>query len=68
ADVLVTGDVKHHEALHALDRGLAVLDAGHYATERPVLDQLANALRDALPDTIHVYVSALHTDPFSPPC
>ena len=33
ADVLVTGDVKYHEAREAEDRGIALLDAGHFATE-----------------------------------
>lgn len=35
ADALVTGDVTHHRARAALDRGLIVLDPGHIATERP---------------------------------
>lgn len=35
ADVLVTGDVPHHRAVRALDLGLAVVDPGHTATERP---------------------------------
>jgi dinuclear metal center YbgI/SA1388 family protein len=33
ADVLVTGDVRHHLALDALELGLALIDAGHHATE-----------------------------------
>jgi dinuclear metal center YbgI/SA1388 family protein len=33
ADVLVTGDVRHHAALDALELGLALVDAGHHATE-----------------------------------
>jgi dinuclear metal center YbgI/SA1388 family protein len=33
ADVLVTGDVRHHAALDALELGLALIDAGHHATE-----------------------------------
>ena len=33
ADVLVTGDVRHHLALDALELGLALVDAGHHATE-----------------------------------
>jgi len=41
ADVLVTGDVKYHDAQEAQNLGLAVLDAGHFATERPVLDTIA---------------------------
>ena len=35
ADVLVTGDVGHHRARAALDAGLAIVDPGHAATERP---------------------------------
>ncbi len=44
AEVLVTGDVDHHQALDALARGLALLDAGHYHTERPVLARLKGLL------------------------
>lgn len=40
ADVLVTGDVSHHRAREALERGLAVIDAGHIPTERPGLEAL----------------------------
>lgn len=47
ADVLVTGDVKYHEARGAQARGLALLDAGHFATERIMVRELAAALRKA---------------------
>lgn len=33
ADVFLTGDVGHHTALDAAALGVAVVDAGHYATE-----------------------------------
>lgn len=50
ADVYVTGDLKYHQVQTALAHGLALIDAGHYATERPVLrlvaERLAAALRD----------------------
>lgn len=46
AEVLVTGDLKYHAALAASELGLAVIDAGHFGTERPVLDRLAAYLRD----------------------
>jgi putative NIF3 family GTP cyclohydrolase 1 type 2 len=42
--VLVTGDVKYHEARLAEDLGLALLDAGHFATERLAADELAARL------------------------
>ena len=35
ADVLVTGDVRHHDARLAERKGLAIVDPGHAATERP---------------------------------
>ena len=33
ADVLITGDLRHHVALDALELGLHLIDAGHHATE-----------------------------------
>ncbi|WP_378953812.1 Nif3-like dinuclear metal center hexameric protein [Pelosinus sp. sgz500959] len=44
ADVLVTGDVKYHEAQDALAAGIAVIDAGHFATEQPVVSHVAEYL------------------------
>ena len=35
ADVFVTGEVRHHEALAAVDQGLPLIEAGHYETEHP---------------------------------
>lgn len=40
ADVLVSGDLRHHAARHALDSGLSLIDAGHAATERPGCERL----------------------------
>lgn len=34
ADVLITGDIDHHEGLDSLEQGLAVIDAGHYGLEK----------------------------------
>ncbi|MEX2550584.1 MAG: Nif3-like dinuclear metal center hexameric protein [Nitriliruptoraceae bacterium] len=33
ADVYVTGDLRHHVTLDAVEQGLALIDAGHHATE-----------------------------------
>ncbi|MEA3399925.1 MAG: Nif3-like dinuclear metal center hexameric protein [Armatimonadota bacterium] len=69
ADVLVCGDLTHHDALDALAVGLAVIDAGHYATERPVVGRLAKALQDRLGSEVTVVESAVVTDPFAgEPC
>ncbi len=40
ADVLVTGDVSHHDARDALGRGLSVIDVGHVPGERPGVARL----------------------------
>lgn len=42
ADVLITGDVKYHEALDAKAAGICLIDAGHFPTENllmPVLKE-----------------------------
>ncbi len=44
AEVLITGDVKYHEARLAEELGLAVIDAGHFATEALAVAGLAAAL------------------------
>jgi len=48
-DAYVTGDVKYHEAQAALERGLAVIDAGHHGTEHGIVPVIAARLRAALP-------------------
>lgn len=46
AEVLITGDVSHHTARAAQDLGLAVIDAGHAATERPGVAALYAAVSE----------------------
>jgi putative NIF3 family GTP cyclohydrolase 1 type 2 len=44
ADVLVTGDVKYHDARDALDLGIALIDAGHFPSEIIMVDDVAERL------------------------
>ncbi len=67
ADVLVTGDVRHHAALDALELGLAVIDAGHHATEvaaMPVFAQRVAAAGAARGLTATVALSEAMTTPW----
>lgn len=48
ADCLLTGDVKYHEAMTALDHGLLLLDAGHFGTEHLVVELLLKAFEEKL--------------------
>ena len=50
AQAFVTGDVKYHEAQAAVENKIHVVDAGHFATEFPIVHELANYLRDELKD------------------
>jgi len=48
ADVLVTGDVGHHDALQAETLGMALIDAGHFHTEKKAFALFGNHFRDLL--------------------
>ena len=48
-DVYVTGDVDYHDAHTALQKGVAVIDAGHAGTEKWIIPALAAFLRMKFP-------------------
>ncbi len=48
AQVFISGDIKFHDAQKAACSGLALIDAGHDATERPVLPVLAGFLKERM--------------------
>lgn len=49
ADVLVTGDIGHHDGLDAVEQNLAVIDAGHYGTEYIFIEDMRQFLAEKLP-------------------
>lgn len=64
AQVYLTGDIKYHEAQEAESRGLAIVDAGHYATEVPVIKEVVNYLQNSFANKLKVFSSQINTDPF----
>lgn len=45
ADVLITGDIDHHEGIDAVAQGLSIIDAGHYGLEKifiPYMEEYLN--------------------------
>ncbi len=46
ADVLITGDMQHHDILDAVEAGLGIIDAGHFATESLMIPAMAAYLRE----------------------
>lgn len=58
-DTYVTADVKYHQFLEARERGLNLIDAGHFPTENVVVTPVAEEIRRKAPK-LQVFVSARH--------
>lgn len=54
AQVLLTGDIKYHEARDAQDLGLNMIDAGHDLTERVIVPVLVEYLRQELKEKVNI--------------
>ena len=50
ADVLITGDIGHHDGIDAWAQGLAVIDAGHYGIEHIFIQDVKDYLGQKLPE------------------
>src|SRR5579883_982088 len=50
ADAFITSDVRHHEFLDAGAAGIALIDAGHAATETPGMRRLAEKIGARFPE------------------
>lgn len=46
ADAYVTGEIKHHEMLYAKEKGVTVIEAGHFETENPSMTALKDKLEN----------------------
>lgn len=60
---LITGDVDYHKGQMAVDLGLTVIDAGHYYTEVPVLEELKRYLDGEIKGT-EIFVTNINTCPY----
>lgn len=59
ADVLITGDIGHHEGLDALANGLAVIDAGHYGLEHIFVKNIMQYFTENIAETV-VFGEEIH--------
>lgn len=48
ADVLITGDIGHHEGIDSEAQGLSIIDAGHYGIEHIFVEDMGQYLRGNL--------------------
>jgi len=63
-DVLITGDIKYHDAQYAKEMGMCLIDAGHYYTERTFSKNFAAKLRKITSDKINIIESKINLNPF----
>lgn len=50
ADLFLSGRLGYHRMLDAPEEGMCMIEAGHYATEAPVLSRLEEMVRELVPD------------------
>ena len=60
-DTFVTADIKYNQFWDARALGMNLIDAGHFATENPVVAVLAEKIAAAFPG-IQVKISETHRD------
>lgn len=58
ADVLITGDVKHHDGQHAAEIGLMILDIGHFHSEKAILMAMAEWVEEISGARAHVVMNS----------
>ena len=67
-DVFITSDIRYHEAMDAIDKNIALIDATHYATENIIVPVLADYLRKKLENRgikdVEVLESSVDGQPF----
>jgi dinuclear metal center YbgI/SA1388 family protein len=64
ADLFLTGELRHHDALEAARNGMTVVCTLHTNSERGVLPRLKERLFKELPD-LSVMISEMDADPFT---
>lgn len=60
AQVLVTGDIGHHEGIDAAAQGLTIIDAGHYGTEYIFIEDMKTFLENKWQDVDVIAATVKH--------
>ncbi|KRQ86635.1 putative GTP cyclohydrolase 1 type 2 [Caloramator mitchellensis] len=61
-DCLITGDIKHHDALDAISAGLCLIDIGHYGSEFAAMNYLKDLIEERF--GIETVLTNINTNPF----
>lgn len=64
-DVLITGDVKYHDAQLAKEAGISIIDAGHYGTEISFVQNMTEKLDQLIGGKVEIIPSKVIINPFT---
>lgn len=62
-DLLITGDMKYHQAMDAMEMGMSVIDCGHYGSEHIFADSIKVFLKESL-ENMEIIISENIINPF----
>jgi dinuclear metal center YbgI/SA1388 family protein len=63
-DTFVTGEARFHSAIEARQQGINLILLGHYSSERPAVEKLANLIQQQFTD-LEVFASRNESDPLT---
>lgn len=63
-NLFITGDIKHHDAVNAMEKGLCTIDAGHYGTEKIFTENMSRQLKKILGSRVEIAEAQSNRNPF----
>jgi len=62
AEVLITGDIDYHTGIDAIEKGITIIDAGHYGTEYIFIEDLRHTLKEMVPELKIQQMEVVHPE------
>lgn len=63
-NLFITGDIKHHDAVNAMEKGLCTIDAGHYGTEKIFTENMSDQLKKIFDNRVEIAEAQSNRNPF----
>lgn len=54
-DLIITGDVKYHEAMDMANKGIIIADVGHFASENHIIYKLAKEIEQIIGQEVYTF-------------
>ncbi|MEG0291217.1 MAG: Nif3-like dinuclear metal center hexameric protein [Anaerovoracaceae bacterium] len=62
--LVISGEMKLHQAQYGKAKGISLIDAGHYHTEKIFVENLAHQLKVRLDESVNIIESQFDSNPF----